>query len=98
MRSSSSRLKGPQTGVTLPYKVLLLVVDYTTKTTTYYRVNSYKLLESLMKMPNTSGKINVADKAIEMKMREELKDFWLRGMTMTEDTTNPHFTYTLELG
>ena len=95
--ATSSRIKGPQTGVTIPHKIILTVVDYKAKTTINYRVTSYRTLEALMRLQGTAERIRLIDKAAEMKLREEMKTFWENGLRMTEDTHKPDFTYILEL-
>lgn len=82
----------------IPHKVILQVVDYDKKTTHYYRVTSYKLLEGLLRMPSTNQRINIADKAMEQKLRVEMRAFWEHGMRETEDYNKADALYILELG
>jgi hypothetical protein len=90
--------RGPKHGAGITHKVLLQVIDWNKKETTYYKVKSYALLESLMRMPSTSNRLNVADKQMEAKIKKELEHFWEHGMHQTEDIMKFDLMYVLELG
>lgn len=81
----------------ITHKVILQVVDYNKRETTYYRVNSYKLFESLMRLGQGSMVINKLDAQLTHQIREELKTWWNHDLQRTEDYLSPDLMYILEL-
>lgn len=81
----------------ITHKIILQVVDYSKRETTYYKVNSYKLFESLLRLGTGSMTINKLDPALTLKIKEELKVWWEHDLQRTEDFLRPDLMYILEL-
>lgn len=81
----------------ISHKVILQVVDYVKRETTYYKVNSYKLFESLMRLGQGSMVINKLDPQLTHQIREELKVWWEHDLQRTEDYLSPDLMYIIEI-